>query len=241
MPATLISSRAHTEDHLALFCSSSGILVAAVEAAYQVWNDTSGTPVQVLPVGGGGTWQTVATAYRTGCYAVVDPLTALPWAPSASIARGRVEWRFKIASTDQYSYRSLAFEIVAAPTATKASCGIVLIQDARDAGVTTEAASDRTLLARIRLWQELIQRYCNRVFVPSYEARKIRACPNEQILYLPHNCPHLGSVASESDLAAIDLTRPTSGIHGFVSRANRNRSSRPRRTSWGSTRTATTS
>jgi len=203
MAATLTVDVEHLPDLLALYVTSGGQMVDPVAVEVQVMDLDGGEPgTELFPAAGG--WEDMLTVGKrsTGVYDVIDG--SAPWKHNAAVARGRVNWRHKLAATDDWTYVRRSFQVLlAATTGSDAGEAVAfLIQDLRDVGVTLTIASDVAVyLQSVRLLQ-LAERFCRQHLRPYFGTMRFHGYDN-RTLPLPE--PLVGAQSVTEHDRVLDL------------------------------------
>lgn len=199
--ASLITGLAHAKEMLALYVQVDGVLTDAFEAKFIIYNESSGLPGAVLLS------KTVTTGnghFATGCYGAYD--TSAFWAPAATYTRCRIEWRYKLLSTDtDHTLAVRRFEVVATSVADRAEQVPILVQDVKDQG-EIGAASDRLLRDIILEWRDTAERYCRQRFRAVREPRRFRGSGG-RILFLPEPLVGVATFRPNSETLDRDLAQ----------------------------------
>lgn len=180
MASSLIKDQIHPADMLALYVQVDGVLTDVYEAKFAIFDESSAIPGTA---GLTGTVTTGAGHFLTGCYGVYDAVNVRFWKPTSTIKRGRVEWSYKLASTDSAVLVTRYFEVLEATVASRPAQTLVLLQDVKDFG-TIGSATDTRLRTAILEWRDVIERYCKQRFRPVRETRRFRGT-GSSMLFLP--------------------------------------------------------
>lgn len=211
--ASLIQGVVHPKEMLALYVAVDGVLTDAHEVKYEIFNESAGLPGSSLIA------KTVTTTgkFATGCYGAYD--TTGYWAPSAAYSRCRIEWKYKIKSTDtDYTVVVRTFEVVATSVGSKAEQVHILIQDVKDAGYIG-TTTDRRLREAILEWREAVERYCRQRFRTVRESKRVRGSGG-RVLFLAEPAVAVSAFRPNSETVDRDLTQFT--FWGLVGDERRN-------------------
>lgn len=180
MPSSILTGQEHPLELLALFVQDEGILADAYQVEYQIFDDSSSlSGTQLYPaVAGNREDVTIGSGhYGTGQYGAWDSVTGAPWVPSADVARGRVVWYYTLVEGGAERVVERRFEALSSTVASQPDQSLALIQDMRDADITTSLVSDRDVYLTIRTWSELVRRYTGHSFLPEYKLKRLKWRP----------------------------------------------------------------
>lgn len=215
MAATVVVDAPHDRDLLALFVSVDGLLTDAAVVEVQVADVSGPSPSVVFPAVGDWEDVTVAGRYATGTYAVID--TGVPWTPTEAITLGQVNWRFKVAAGDDWTYVRRRFEAVVETVTGGTQYAVpVLIQDAKAAGLPA-TVSDADAHARVLRTRDLIERVCRQRFRLVRETRRMQGY-HYPVLHLPE--PLYGLESIVEGITTLDTTRIK--VYGAIGNERRN-------------------
>lgn len=206
MSATLIESTVHREDEIALYVSVGGKLVDPFLVEYQVFDASDAFPGDlVLPASGR---QAVALGspgnFDVGCYGVYDEVEEDFWAPLETMKRGRVRWYYTLEEGGREQVVERSFEVLADSIAVDSRQSLVLVQDLRDAGVST-SYTDRALYLLIGMWTERVTRYCRQSLLPVRESKTLSVRVGTSVM-LPSQIHAFASMRLDGDSADYSAT-----------------------------------
>lgn len=168
MATSLIKDQVPALDLLALYVQVDGIATDVFEAKYEIFDESAGLPGTSLKA---GTVTTGTGHFATGCYGAYDSATSAAWKPTATYARARIEWRYKIASTSDETLALRAFEVVATSVGQRPYLVPALIQDVKDYASPAPTQTDKAIREAIIEWRDLIERYCRQGFLPRRQTK----------------------------------------------------------------------
>lgn len=151
---------------LDIFTQVNGVLTDLFSLEFQIFDVTSGVPVQVFPVAVGtrevvnvGALCPVGGKLGTGHY--VGTWT-VPM--GENLGNHQIKWFFKLTSSSVEQIFIEEFEVLL--VAASSTAGYALVQDLRNEGVTVAQASDARLQYLIGVWSRFIDRATNQWFEP---------------------------------------------------------------------------
>lgn len=162
---------------LDIFTSVNGVLANIFSAEYQIFDKTSGTPVQVYPVTlGNRATVDVNQLCPAGQKISTGRYVALWTVPSAApVGTYEIKWYIKLTSSVAEQVYIEEFEVLPEINLAGASPeeNYVMLSEMRDEGVTTAMADDTHLAKRIALASRFVERTTKQAFYPRTKTLKV--------------------------------------------------------------------
>lgn len=171
---------------LDLYTSVNGVLSDIYAVSFQIFDVTSGTPVQVFPaVVDDREALNVIDTYPTGDRLSVGRYAATWTVPGAEpIGTHRIKWFFQLTSSTPEQTFIEEFEVLPEVLATPYSTAenYVTLAEMRDEGLTVSLASDELLARRIVLASRFVEAATKRFFYPKAMTIKVDGRGGPKIL-----------------------------------------------------------
>lgn len=167
-------SQVNTQNQLVwVGVDADGWLYAPAVLEFQIWDETGASPVRIFPAvipapGVDVPWHALLStdAVSTGFY-YARTSGGAGWTPSASanLGKWRINWRWKVATTDAYQTSTHRFNMLALSHAFDRQTYLDL-QDIRDEGLTTSDVSDARAARLLPFLRDIVEEHCGRRFYP---------------------------------------------------------------------------
>lgn len=194
MGVSLIKSRPVSPRDLVLYYGVDGLAFDPFKVELELLNGSTGASVLAK--------QDITSTGRLGLGQYGLP----SWTPSSALARGRAVWYVTPTAGAPVVQFERDFEVLDSAVSQTSGVGLVLLDDLRQAGLTTAMASDVKVHLAILRWSALIEKVARQRFRPTYDRVRVRGESGSGQIPLPETLAVMTEIYLNESTTPTDIT-----------------------------------